>query len=212
MSYDEPTAQRAGRGARWTIALVVSLAFTALLWAVEIVDQAVYAGTAAGTLDAEGIVPRTEDGLTGILAAPLLHAGWRHLEANTVPTLVLFFLVLAPGLGRGLLATAIIWLVAGVGVWALAPPGEIHLGASSLVFGWFTYLILRGFFVRSAGQITLGIVLFLLYGGLLWGVLPGQPGVSWQGHLFGAVGGVLAAMWLRGRSTPRRTAQPVAPY
>ena len=83
--------------------------------------------------------------------------------------------------------------MAGLGTWLVAGAGTSHIGASGLVFGWLTYLVVRGFFARRPGQIVLGIVLFVMYGSVLWGVLPGQPGISWQGHLFGAVGGVLAA-------------------
>jgi len=84
-----------------------------------------------------------------------------------------------------------------VGVWLVAPTNSIHLGASVLIFGWLVYLMLRGIWTRRVGQIILGIMLFLLYGTLLLGVLPGQPGISWQGHLFGAVGGGLAAWLIR---------------
>lgn len=189
--------------ATWVRAAVQTGAFVALLWAVEIADV-----VSGNQLDQYGVRPRDEDGLIGILAAPVLHAGWDHLIANTIPALVLGFLVLASGIGRGLAATAVIWAVGGVGVWLFAGTGSIHLGASVLIFGWLVYLMVRGIFTRSAGEIILGMVLFFLYGGLLLGVLPGQPGVSWQGHLFGAIGGGLAAAWLsdrpgRGARAPR---------
>ncbi|MCW2815036.1 MAG: Rhomboid family protein [Nocardioides sp.] len=173
-----------------------ALTFVALLWLIETVDA-----LADHRLDQYGVRPRSDEGLLGILFAPLLHGGWLHLEANTVPALVLLFLVLVSGLARGLQATAVIWLVGGVGVWLLAPADTNHLGASVLIFGWLVYLLLRGFWNRSAAEILLGVVLFLVYGGLLLGVLPGQPGISWQGHLFGAVGGGLAAFLL---GEPRR--------
>jgi len=111
--------------------------------------------------------------------------------------LVLGFLVLVSGIARGLAATGVIWVVGGVGTWLVAPDNTVHIGASVLVFGWLTYVILRGFFARNAVQILVGLVVLFVYGGALWGVLPGQPGISWQGHLFGAVGGALAAWWLR---------------
>lgn len=174
----------------WARAAAWSLGFVALLWAVEVVDQ-----VSGADLDQYGVRPRADEGLLGILFAPLLHVGWDHLGGNTLPVLVLAFLVLLSGTARGLGATAVIWLVGGVGVWLVAPTYSVHLGASVLVFGWLVYLMVRGIFTRSAGEIILGIVLFLMYGGLLLGVLPGQPGVSWQGHLFGAVGGALAG-WL----------------
>ena len=166
----------------WPAALLIAVGFVAVLWFLEVVDQ-----TSPRQLDAEGIRPRSSDGLSGILLAPLLHGGYDHLAANSVPTLVFLFLVLLGDLARGLVATLIIWMTAGVGTWIIAPPMTVHVGASGLIFGWLTYLLLRGFFARRLWQIALGVVLFVIYGGLLWGVLPGQPGISWQGHLFGAI-------------------------
>ena len=91
-----------------------------------------------------------------------------------------------------------IWVLGGLGVWLTAPDGSVTIGMSGVIFGWLTYLLVRGFFARSGTQIVLAVVLFLLWGGILLGVLPGQPGVSWQGHLFGALAGVFAA-WLVAR-------------
>ena len=95
-------------------------------------------------------------------------------------------------------------MASGLAIWLFSPPGSITLGASGIVFGWLTYLLVRGFYSGSFAQIGIGVVVFLVYGGILWGVLPSDAGVSWQGHLGGAVGGVLAARWLHGRrgSTP----------
>jgi membrane associated rhomboid family serine protease len=186
----------------WVRAAVLTGGFVALLWVLEIVDTA-----ADHRLDEYGVQPREGEGLIGVLAAPLLHAGFDHLGANTLPVLVLGFLVLVSGIGRGLAVTAVIWLVAGLGVWLVAPSYSVHLGASSLIFGWLVYLMARGAFSRRPGEVILGLTLFFLYGGLLFGVLPGQPGISWQGHLFGAVGGLLAAIWLSERRE-RRERQP----
>ncbi|WP_239003510.1 rhomboid family intramembrane serine protease [Nocardia panacis] len=183
----------------WLRAGVVIASFVVLLYGIEGVD------TLDGhDLDTAGIQPRTAEGLWGILFAPLLHANWTHLLGNTLPVLVLGFLALLSGIGRGLMATAIIWVVAGLGTWLVAGSGSVHLGASSLVFGWLTYLIVRGWFARNIGQILLGLVIVAIYGSLLWGVLPGQPGISWQGHLFGAVGGILAGWVLSGNERSRR--------
>lgn len=151
-------------------------------------------------LDAYGVQPRSDDGLVGVAVAPMLHFGFDHLVGNTVPVLVLGFLTLATGVARGLLATAIIWVIGGLGVWIFAQPGTNHAGASVLIFGWIVFLVVRGFLNRRPTEILIGVAVFLLYSGALLGVLPGQPGVSWQGHLFGAVGGVVAARVL---SRPR---------
>lgn len=174
---------------------MVVVGFVVVLYAVELLDQILN-----GRLDGDGVRPRSVVGLFGIVWAPLLHVGWAHLETNTVPVLMLGFLALLSGIGRGLAATAVIWVVAGLGTWLIAPSNSVHLGASSLVFGWLLYLITRGFFTHRPLQILLGLALLVLYGGTLLGVLPGQQGISWQGHLFGAVGGGLAAYWLSPRS------------
>lgn len=178
----------------WQRAIAIILAFTAFLYGVEGVDT-----VTDHSLDyAGGVKPREVDGLDGILFAPVLHANWEHLMGNTVPVLILGLLTLLTGIGRGLAATAIVWVIAGVGTWLIGPSNSVHVGASVLVFGWLTYLISRGWFARNITQIGIGVVVGLLYGSILWGVLPGQPGISWQGHLFGAVGGLVAGWVLSG--------------
>ncbi|MBM7457363.1 rhomboid family intramembrane serine protease [Rhodococcus coprophilus] len=202
-----PTGNGTGSTHRpiWQRAALWTGGFLVLLYGIEAADTVLPAD-----LDAAGVEPRTGDGLWGILFAPLLHADWAHLTANTVPALVLGFLVMLSGIGRGIAATAIIWLVGGIGTWLFAGTGENHIGASTLIFGWLTYLIVRGIFTRKAGQILLGIVVLFVYGGMLWGVLPSQPWISWQGHLFGALGGILAAWVLSSgaRATRRTTTAP----
>lgn len=178
----------------WQQAAFLTGGFVAVLWVLEIVDA-----LTGHPLDAYGVQPRTEDGLVGVAVAPVLHFGFDHLVGNTVPVLVLMFLTLATGIVRGLMATAIIWAVGGFGVWLLAQPGTNHAGASVLVFGWIVYLVVRGFRNRRSTEILIGVAVFLLYSGALLGVLPGQPGISWQGHLFGAIGGLLAAWVLTTR-------------
>jgi membrane associated rhomboid family serine protease len=168
-------------------AAMIITAFTGVLYLTEAVDTLL-----GGALDADGIRPRRLDGLEGILWAPLLHHGWQHLAANTVPVLVLGFLALAGGVGQFVAVTATIWLVGGLGTWLTGNPG-VHLGASILIFGWLVFLLTRGFFARSPAHIVLALVLFAVWGGVLWGVIPGTAGVSWQGHLFGALGGLIGA-------------------
>ncbi|MGH3902510.1 MAG: rhomboid family intramembrane serine protease [Pseudonocardiaceae bacterium] len=168
-------------------AAMVIAAFTGLLYLTEAVDTVLQ-----GALDAEGIRPRQFNGLDGVLWAPLLHGSWQHLVANTVPVLVLGFFALAGGIGQFIAVTVTIWLFGGVGTWLIGSPG-VHLGASVLVFGWLVFLLARGFFARNLMQILLAMALFGVWGGVLWGVLPGAVGISWEGHLFGAVGGLLAA-------------------
>ncbi|MBW0090074.1 rhomboid family intramembrane serine protease [Pseudonocardia sp. KRD-184] len=178
------------------------LVFTALLYVVEVAD--VISGQ---TLELNGIHPRDTGDLDGILWSPLLHGDWAHLAANTVPFLVFGFLAMAGGVRQFVLVTATIWLLGGLGVWFAGDDGSYHIGASGLVFGWLAFLLTRGFFAGSGRQILLAVVLFLVWGGILLGVLPGQPGISWQGHLFGALAGVLAA-WLVARADRPAVAAP----
>lgn len=175
------------RRATWQRAAIVIAAFVAVLWVIEIVNAS------GADLTDDGIRPRQLSGLWGVLWAPLLHASFTHLESNTIPLLVLGFLVLLGGLARFGAVTATVWLVSGIGVWLLGCTNTVVVGASGLAFGWLAYIIVRGVFTRGLVQIALGLVILVVYGGLLWGVLPGASGVSWQAHLFGAVGGILAA-------------------
>ncbi len=177
------------------------LVVTAGLYVIEAVDTA-----SGGRLERDGgIEPLEVDGLDGVLWSPLLHGNWAHLIANTVPFLVLGFLAMAGGFRQFALVTATIWLLGGLGVWLTGGSGY-HIGASGLIFGWLVFLLTRGFFARSGLQILLAVGLFFVWGGVLFGVLPGQPGVSWQAHLFGAVAGLLAA-----RLVARADRRPVRP-
>ncbi|PPK68940.1 rhomboid family protein [Actinokineospora auranticolor] len=183
-------------------------AMTLLMYLVELVDAVLPAD-----LDQYGVVPREASGLLGVLWSPLLHHGWDHLLANTIPLLVFAFLSMAGGLAQWVAVTATIWVVSGLGVWLTSPSQSVTVGASGLCFGWLLFLLVRGVFNRSALQLLVAVGLLLYWGTTLLGVLPGNPGVSWQGHLFGALGGVLAA-WLvalGNRSTARRVpAEPRA--
>lgn len=159
------------------------------MWALEIVDRLL----PFVQLEAHGIHPRSVSGLTGIAFSPFLHGDFSHLIANTLPLLVLGGLVLAGGRGVFFGTTTFVIIVGGTAVWLLAPPNTNHIGASGLVFGYLGFLLARGWFERSVGWTLLALAVLIAYGGLLFGVLPGQPGISWQGHLFGFVAGIIAA-------------------
>lgn len=178
--------------------LVVAL--VAVMWLVELID--LLPGT---ELDRAGIEPRTLDGLWGIVFAPFLHADLAHLLGNTVPFLVLGLLIAASGTQRVVQVVVITAVVAAVGTWLTGPSNTVHIGASGLVFGFLGYLVARGLFARRLGMLAVGALVMLFYGGLLWGLLP-KPGISWQGHLFGLLGGVLAA-WVAHRPGPSADAQ-----
>jgi membrane associated rhomboid family serine protease len=173
---------------------VVLGGFVVLMWAIEIADVLVF----RGQLDTYGILPRHLIGLRGILLMPFLHGNFPHLIANTIPFIILGWLVMLREISDFFVVTAVTMAVGGVGVWLLGSPG-FHIGASGLIFGYLGFLLLRGLFERRFSSIFLSLVVGCLYGGLIWGVLPSQPGVSWEGHLFGFVGGVLAARWLSRR-------------
>ncbi|REE76766.1 membrane associated rhomboid family serine protease [Rhodococcus wratislaviensis] len=190
----------------WLQSAILVGTFTMLLYVIEIVDV-----LSDERLEQNGVEPRSIDGLWGILFAPVLHDDWAHLVANTVPLLILGFLVLLSGIARGLAATGIVWVVGGLGTWLTGGSYSNHIGASVLIFGWLAYLLVRGIFARSLGQVLVGVVVFVVYGSLLWGVLPSAPGVSWQGHLFGAVGGVLAAWVLSVDARKQRAQKALGP-
>jgi membrane associated rhomboid family serine protease len=185
-------------------ALLTMLVFTGVLYGVEVVDT-----VTGDSLQDDGIVARRLDGLDGVLWAPLLHGTWGHLIANTLPFLIFGFLAMAGGIRQFLVVTGLIWVISGLGVWLTGPDGIPTVGASGLIFGWLVFLLARGFFARSGRQIALAVVLFFFWGGILFGVLPGAAGVSWQGHLFGALAGLLAARLVA--SADRRPRQPVLP-
>jgi membrane associated rhomboid family serine protease len=167
-----------------------------LMWGLEILD--LFLG---GALDQFGIIPRSIVGLRGILFAPFLHGNLVHLMANTVPFVILGWLVMLRRTSNFWAVSLIVMLVAGLGTWLFAPPLTLHIGASGVVFGYLGFLLSRGYFERSFGSIAMSLIVGILYGGMIWGVLPGQIGISWQGHLFGFLGGILAAQLL---AQPRR--------
>jgi membrane associated rhomboid family serine protease len=171
--------------------------FVAFIWLLEAVDQFLF----HGSLDNFGVWPRTAVGLWGILLAPVLHAGFGHVMANTVPFVVLGWFVMVRHLRDFFVVSITTVIVSGLGIWLIAPANTVHLGASGLIFGYFGYLLLRGYFERSLVSIFWSILVLFLYGGMIWGVLPQQIGISWQSHLFGFIGGGLAAYWLSQKGT-----------
>ncbi len=158
-----------------------------------------------------GLVPRSAHGLTGVLTAPLLHRSWGHLLSNLVPLLICGFLIMLGTVRQFVAVTVLVWLVSGLGVWLVAPAHSITVGASGLVFGWLTFLLLRGVFTRNVGQIAIGVVLLVMWGSVFWtGIVKvavadigGVVTISWQGHLFGAIGGALAALLVAKAERPR---------
>ncbi len=167
------------------VSLIFSLVFCA--WVVELVNLAL-----GHRLCQYGIYPRAAQGLIGIPLSPFLHGSVFHLTLNTIPFVVLGSLVALRGARRFARVSWFVVLVGGTGVWLIARP-SFHVGASGLVFGYFGYLVAGGWYERSFGAVFVACVTFFLYGGMLWGVLPSVPYVSWEAHLCGLLAGVLAA-------------------
>src|SRR5215203_3903308 len=163
-------------------AALIMLLLLAGMWMLELLDQ-----LSGNQLDQLGIHARDVDGMPEILTAPFLHAGWDHLISNSLPFVVLGFLVLLSGLARWLVSSLIIIVISGMTAWLLTPANTIILGASGLIFGWLTYLLARGLWSRRPAQVVIAVLVLLVYGGLIWGVFPGNAGISWQAHLGGAV-------------------------
>ncbi|MDG9720253.1 rhomboid family intramembrane serine protease [Streptomyces sp. DH24] len=185
-------ARPASASRRARDAALLTAGWVGVLWLLEGID--VLSGHA---LDTFGITPREAGELRDVVPAAFLHFGFDHLAANSVPLLVMGFLAALSGIRRFLAVVAVIVLVSGLGVWLTAPAHSTTAGASGVVFGLFGYLVLRGFVDRRAGDVLLGVLVGAVYGSILWGVLPTTPGVSWQGHLFGLLGGVAAALVFR---------------
>lgn len=163
-----------------------------VLWVIEFADLIVF----RGSLDGLGVYPRTLVGLRNILVSPFLHSGFGHLISNTFPFLILGGFVLLRGTRDFIQVTIIAAVVSGLGIWLLGGTQTVHIGTSGVVFGYLGYLILRGYFERSFVAILIALVTLFFFSGLLWGVLPLRMGISWLGHLFGFVGGGVAAYWI----------------
>jgi membrane associated rhomboid family serine protease len=176
--------------------VVILGGFVALMWGLEILDVFLGgAGRFCGGLNQFGIFPRQVGSLWGIVFAPFLHGGFGHLIANTIPFITLGWFVMLRRTSDFFVVTIVAMLVGGLGTWLFGAPG-CHIGASGIIFGYLGYLLARGYFDRSFGSMLFSAIILLVYGGLLWGVLPIRYGISWEGHLFGFIGGVVAAKLL----------------
>ena len=177
--------------------LILVAAMVAVMWVVEVIDAA------GAHLDANGIHPRDVDTLPDIAFAPFLHAGWGHLVGNTVPFVILGATIALGGLARTVAVVVIVAVIGGLGTWLIGPAGTNHIGASGLVFGFAAYLLARGIFSRRPLHLVIGVVVLAVYGTTLAFSLLPHPGISWQSHLFGAIGGIVAARILDTRARAR---------
>lgn len=167
-----------------TIVLIV-----AVLWTIEFVNTTLF-GHLLGVL---GVWPRELSGLRGIVLMPLLHANPAHLLSNTVPFVIFSCLVMLGGQARFWSVVFIVMFVSGFGVWLFGATGSVYCGASGVVFGLFGYLLADGWYRRDTRSVLIMLLVFMFFGGMLWGLVSFTPGISWEGHFFGFVGGVLAA-------------------
>jgi membrane associated rhomboid family serine protease len=171
-----------------------------VFWGVFVVNTLL-----GGSLLRLGVIPRTTIGLRGILFAPFLHASLNHIVANSIPFVVLGWMVMLRDEKHFIPVTVAGMLGSGLMAWLLGAPGTVHIGASGVIFGYLGFLMLTGWYTRSFLSILLSIVVTLVWGSLVLGMLPGAPGISWQAHVGGFLGGVLAA-----RAVGRGLPAPVA--
>jgi membrane associated rhomboid family serine protease len=174
-------------------------AIVALMWVIEVINS-----LDSGALDRDGgLLPRDVDRLWAIFTSPFLHASWQHLIDNTIPLVFMGVIIAMRGAAKLALVTLVVILVGGLGTWLIAPADSQTVGASGVVFGYATYLFARGLFDRSALEILIGVIVGVVWGGALVASVVPHTGVSWQAHVCGAIGGVLAAWLLAGRQGAR---------
>jgi membrane associated rhomboid family serine protease len=180
-------------------------AMVALMWVIELINS-----VDSYKLDRDGLYPHNLDRIWGIFTAPFLHASWAHLIGNTIPFVFMGLLIALTGARRLAAVTLIVIVLGGLGTWLVSPAGTPVVGASGVVFGYATYLLTRGFFNRSALEVLAGVVVAVVFGSALLASLVPHGNVSWQGHLCGAVAGVIAA-WLLSYDRRTRAAGPGQP-
>ena len=171
----------------------LAAAFAALLWAIRSAEVVFHL-----ELVRYGVYPLQPGGLVGILAGPLIHGSWSHLFANTLPVIILGTALLYgyPKSAKPVLAT--VYLGSGLGVWLFAREAY-HIGASGLTFGVMFFLFVVGALRWDKRAIALSMIVFFLYGSMIWGIFPLEPGISFESHFFGAVIGVVMAIVLKNR-------------
>jgi len=164
----------------------------AVFWAVFVVNSLL-----GGALLSLGVIPRTTIGLRGILFAPFLHGSLNHIVANSIPFLALGWMVMLRDERHFIPVTLAGMVGSAVMAWLLGAPGSVHIGASGVIFGYLGFLMLSGWYTRSFGSILLSVIVTLAWGSLVLGMMPGEPGISWQAHIGGFLGGVFAARGFR---------------
>ena len=174
------------------------LIFPVLIWVVHLLSLILNVD-----LTRMGLIPRIPIGLLGIITAPLIHANFSHLISNTIPLIVLGWIVFSFYRKVAFISFLLIYLLTGLLVWIFARQ-VYHIGSSGIVYGYVSFLFFSGIFRRDSTSITLALVITFLYGGLVWGILPGMKGISWESHLFGGISGLIAAYIFRKIDPPAK--------
>jgi membrane associated rhomboid family serine protease len=198
LDIPDPAHARHVQG-RFRLAAKVAIGFVVLLWVIHA------AGAALGLEPAlSGIRPRQVGGLAGIVFAPLVHAGFEHLLANSLPLVVLLTAMLSLYPGAVPATLPAVWLGPGLAVWLLGSERSVHFGASGVVYGLAAFVLAAGVLRRDRGAVAASLVVWFLYGPMVWGVLPTRAGMSWETHLAAALIGAAWAVALRHRDVPPR--------
>ncbi len=167
------------------------MGITLCFWVITIIDQ----NTPQWNLTFEyGIKPKDTNGILGIFTAPFIHVNYAHLIGNTLPFMVLGGMVLFSGKRKFIFTTIVSGLISGIGIWLFARKGTVHAGSSTLIFSYLGFIIIQAWITRSCLSATLAIISGTLYGTLLLTLLINQNGISWHGHLFGLLGGLLSGL------------------
>ncbi len=144
-----------------------------------------------------GIIPRYTQSLKGILTAPFMHGSWSHIISNSAPMAVLSMMLFYFYRKIAWTSYILIHLLCGLAVWALARGSSVHIGASGVIYGLVAFIFWNGIFRKDLKSIILLLVVTVLYSGMLYGIVPNQPGISWESHLFGGIVGIFVAYMMR---------------
>ncbi len=183
---------------RFLASLKLPLYFVGVLWVIKLFEV-----ITSINLGYFGVLPRTIDGLIGILTYPLIHGDFLHLFNNSVPLIILGFITFYSYKSVAHKVLPFIWASSGILVWLFARQ-DYHIGASGVVYGLAFFIAFSGLFRKDLKSVALALFVVFWYGGIIWGLLPIQSGVSWEGHLFGAIAGLFCAYRYKGVDLPEK--------
>ncbi|MGE5681405.1 MAG: rhomboid family intramembrane serine protease [Bacillota bacterium] len=183
---------------KFIFSLSFPLVFVTMMWVIKLIEV-----TFSIDLGYLGIYPKRISTLTGIITAPFIHADFKHLISNSIPMLFLGTGVIYFYREASVKIITYVYLFTGIAVWLLARP-SYHIGASGIIYGLAAFLYFSGLIRRDTRSIALALIVTFLYGGLVWGVLPLEGGISWESHLAGSIAGILAAIIFRKHDPPKK--------